>query len=142
MYQAEKQSFVEIVHNGFFFLTDAVFFLGGIDAFSAHCISYLARILLLKLNSDSISHIILRFDVRTHFPFFSSIEFRFFLIFLCISCYIGCVVKGGLKSERKGNCQHALRYTKCRPDILAEVHSLIFDHPSWDIFVGTMACGG
>ena len=50
--------------------------------------------------------------------------------------------KGGLKYERKGDCEHVLRCPKCRPDIPAEVHSFIFDHPSWNIFVGPVGCGG
>ena len=46
------------------------------------------------------------------------------------------------KSERKGKCEHYLRYPKCRADILSEVHSFIFDHTSLNIAVGTVACGG
>ena len=46
------------------------------------------------------------------------------------------------KYERKGECEHALRCPECRPDILTELRSFIFDHPSWNIFVGTMDCGG
>ena len=30
----------------------------------------------------------------------------------------------------------------CRPDIPAEVHSFIFERPSWNIFFGTVSCGG
>ena len=50
--------------------------------------------------------------------------------------------KGALKYESKGDCEHALRCPKCRHDILDEVRYLIFDHPSLNIFVGTVACGG
>ena len=46
------------------------------------------------------------------------------------------------KYESKSDCEHALRCSKCRPDMLAYVHYFIFDHPSWNIFVGTVACGG
>ena len=41
-----------------------------------------------------------------------------------------------------GNCEHALKCPNCRPVMPADVRSLIFDPTSWNIFVGTLACGG
>ena len=46
------------------------------------------------------------------------------------------------KSEMKGDREHDLSCPKCRPNILDKVHSFIFDHPSRNIFVGNVDCGG
>ena len=61
-----------------FSLPADIFYLGILPPLSTNCIRPFARILLLKLNSTSIRHMILRFDVTIFFPFFFSITFMDF----------------------------------------------------------------
>ena len=62
----------------FFPLLLAYCSLGKFLPLSEIFIRSLAKILLLKLNYTSIRHMVLIFDVRTPFPFFSRIAFMFF----------------------------------------------------------------
>ena len=53
-------------------------YLGTLWTLSAHCIRSISRIFLLKLKSACIRHMVLRFDVRNPFIFFSRITFMDF----------------------------------------------------------------
>ena len=98
---------------------------------------------MLKLKSSSIRHMVRIFDVRTPFSFFFSITFMgFSQSFGAYPVVWGVCEIATSKSERKGKCEHSMRCPKFRPGMLDEVSSFIFDHPSWNIFVGTVACRG
>ena len=88
-------------------------------------------------------HMVFIFGVRIPFPFFYRITFiDLSNPMVHILLYRGYGKRMHKNLKRKGNCEHALSSPKCSPCMLVDMHSFIFYHSSWDIFVGAMACGG